>query len=184
MHALKIALLGAALASLSACDSITLSDAQKACEDELIGKLNAPSTYKRISIKEYHVPADGDPQSLDVTRVNGPRSAHAVVYIESDAANGFGVPIRGTYSCVFVSDGKKADTLATIDAYLAAYSAMDDVRAGRGDKVAKKMYQEWLDSASVEASSEVLYAYAIDFYAEPLPEPEQPAVAQTDRKRK
>ncbi len=71
------------------------------CEQYVLGKLKAPSTYKRIAASGMGVPY--------------PKPKQYTVTVEYDAANSFGVPIRETQVCVFPLSGDRPDTSKYID---------------------------------------------------------------------
>jgi len=115
--------------ALSGCNPFE-SRLVSACEEVLMERLRAPSTYKRIRVEEYETAlTQGDYITLLDTEIRRASSAelkevlradrdgrlaHMVrgdtkptsyaAEIEYDAANGFGVPIRGLAKCTFTSD--------------------------------------------------------------------------------
>lgn len=71
------------------------------CEAFILKKLKAPSTYKRITATGIGIPYES-PKEYSVS-------------IEYDAANAYGVPVRGTQICTYPLKDGRADTSAYID---------------------------------------------------------------------
>lgn len=102
---------------LAACDQIKLADPDeniiRKCESSVTSRLQAPSTYKRISASaephkdfprsemEKHAKAiDAEPELKTVLEHAPPTKApFFTVRVEYDAQNAFGVPIRDTSTC-------------------------------------------------------------------------------------
>lgn len=100
---------------VSAC-GIFDSKLVSACELLLKDRLRAPSTYHRIEVSEYTKTLSGRDFLDDLgSRVSGTVSdryrdmgngTQYLAFIEYEASNGFGVPVRSTVRCdFFVEDG-------------------------------------------------------------------------------
>lgn len=63
------------------------------CEKYLLEKLRSPSTYKRIEVSSTAVPYETPIEQM--------------VFIEYDAANAYGTPIRGRQLCKFPIKNKR-----------------------------------------------------------------------------
>lgn len=117
-----IILVAAMCTLLSACNPFE-DKMTSACEEAIKQRLAAPATYKRISVSSQVEPisrADLEHSLLDVSKERrnlelmrfdeGSRipKRHTRIIV-SDAANGFGVPIRATSACTYVSPDDKPD---------------------------------------------------------------------------
>jgi hypothetical protein len=84
-----------------------------ACEQAIQGTLRAPSTYRRIALTETsevfpledYLAADKyDSDSVkEVYRKVGYKPVKRTMWVEYDAANGYGVPIRTRTECSYIS---------------------------------------------------------------------------------
>lgn len=122
-------LVPAALLMLSACGQ---ADVQ-ACEQFIKSGLKAPSTYKQISLKTY----DEQLSLPEFLQRTGQKNLHPVIQrglelqaedglglrtivIESEAANGYGVPIRSTDICAFKLVGGKVEDKRALDMHVSS----------------------------------------------------------------
>lgn len=100
----------ALLFPLAGCEKATVTT----CEQFIRGGLSAPTTYKRIGIKESSRTATNeellalgkDPRMIAFSkRYSIPAGGLHSVVIEYDAQNSFGVPLRSKQICLF--EGEK-----------------------------------------------------------------------------
>lgn len=97
MRPLLIALL---LVFTSGCSTLEQPEVQR-CEEQLLGKLKAPSSYKRINVRVTDINPK-DPS--DLVHVS-----ERWVTIEYDAVNSFNAPLRDTEICRYPLKNGQAD---------------------------------------------------------------------------
>lgn len=87
------------------------------CEDQIKDALRSPSGYKRIDVKSFsdnltveqyaaHQKKHGletTPFELELIEKSGKPPVRFTAYVEYDAPNAFGTPVRGTEVCEYVS---------------------------------------------------------------------------------
>ena len=109
---MKVAAAFLGLSALAGCHGAYEPGIEQ-CESELLAKLKAPSTYKRIKASTIIVTADVIRQSnreLKKIGIEGGTDENPADYlsvsIEYDASNSYGVPLRDTQTCRYaVSNG-------------------------------------------------------------------------------
>lgn len=123
---------------------VHLSNTEALCEAHLVELLRSPSTYERIKIARASFPVQGEEEfkriSLEKHRVTTEEEAREKgidlkpieefqaslhnVRIEYDAANAFGTPLRGVYSCSYFDPYARGERKMT---------ALNLYRAGDGE---------------------------------------------------
>jgi hypothetical protein len=82
-----------------------------ACEEFLKGGLRSPATYRKVSVRTYDAPITKQQATAIGARVydNRPLTLRKV-FIDYDADNAYGTPVRGIEMCAFVLlEGKLPD---------------------------------------------------------------------------
>lgn len=83
----------------------------EACEEFLKGGLRSPATHRQVSVRTYNAPITKQQATAIGARVYDDRPLTLrKVFIDYDADNAFGTPVRGIEMCAFLlSDGKLPD---------------------------------------------------------------------------
>ena len=109
-------------------------DAIAACEKFIQGSLRSPSTYAKVSSKVSDQPITAEDLALyqlPKGSSSGPASVRTV-FIEYDAANAYGTPVRGTEKCDFLLVDAKNERYSS-EPSTAATLASADRTLGKGD---------------------------------------------------
>ena len=88
----------------------------EACENQLLDKLKAPSTYKRIALETLTLNSGKPPHYFSVT-------------IEYDAQNSYGALLRDKEQCDFRIDSRGRPTLEMFDPYASLVDPTADLEA-------------------------------------------------------
>ncbi len=97
---MRLALLVGVLLGLAGCSSFEGAEVKR-CEDQLVAKLKAPASYKRVSMHVTDINPDNPGDLRNPTQ--------RWVTIEYDAVNSFNAPLRGTEICRFPLKNGEAD---------------------------------------------------------------------------
>jgi len=120
--------------SVAGCDDFSGSHIVSACEDAIKSKLKAPSTYQRIEAHssssnlsrdefEMQLMQAGVGEEERINRLRGYDSkdfkpALFSVQLAYDAANSFGVPLRGSAHCSYFGQFGEASTASAYNVKL------------------------------------------------------------------
>ncbi|WP_395391552.1 hypothetical protein WBP07_12875 [Novosphingobium sp. BL-8A] len=118
---LRVAAAFLAVAPLMGCHGIYEPGIEQ-CENDLLGDLKAPTTYRRVKAETLIFDADMVRSINQAAKKDGtveanldPASGYLSVNIEYDASNPLGVPIRDTRECKFALVNGKPDYSHVID---------------------------------------------------------------------
>jgi hypothetical protein len=116
-EAIRVFWPGALLLALPGCSAIEAEEVKR-CEAQLLAKLKAPSSYKRVSARSTDInPAD--PTNLK-------NLTERWVTIEYDAVNSYNAPLRDSEICKYPLRGGQVDADNMIDDS-AAMSGLDNM---------------------------------------------------------
>lgn len=129
----------------------------KACEGFLKGGLRSPSTYRRVSTNSYDGQINeralaqirdeeaerdrGNPEWAKIRReldaetpaAERPKETFREVFIEYDAENAYGTPIRGAEQCGFVLRNGELPSSGSLSAKVSKAESSRTLRQLRGD---------------------------------------------------